>query len=227
LPSFVITFIAKIPKNLECQENLKWMPGIYYLLNSGGESIIFYDSTGGKKYFQYLSGLKNELNSLNIDPSTLQVFSAFSETTSETQLKNAYSKMKEFGIKRIKLIYEKDDTFVKKNAFDPQQIKLIKQTEEGLVKQGMRLSDARTKAIKPLLNSCLSFTNAIKNIRGGSYDDLKAKIINEVKNNTELENCNIRNIIDYCLLTYCSGPTYGIVEIDIDDFEKEAKKALH
>jgi hypothetical protein len=226
VPIFVRNYFVNLAKNSECHEYQNWIPGIYYLLNSGGESIIFYDSTGTEHYFQNIAILKSELESKKLNPLAFQIFCAFSETISENQLNNAFLKIRLIGFKRIKLIYIKDNRFVEKYAFDSLQIIRIKQTKDSLVSQGVEPSNATIKATMPLLISCPAFIKVRMTTSGRSYDEIKAKIINAVKTNSKLRFCNIRNVIDYCFLTFCPWNTYGIIEIDINDFEKITKKTF-
>jgi hypothetical protein len=227
LPVFVSAFITNILTNRGCNENKNWRPGIYYLINSGGESIIFYDSLGKEHYFQDITHLKSEFESIGMNPLLQQLFCGFSANTSESLLKNACLKMQQIGFKRIKMIYIKDESFVEKNVFDSLQIRQIKQTIDNFIIQGLEPSIATIKATEPLLNDCPIFWEISMKITGRSYDEIKAKIINALKTNSKLRRCNIQNVIDYCFLTYCPWSTYGIVEIDINDFEKITKKTFN
>lgn len=200
-------------------EYTDWQPGIYLFVNVDTCRITYQDSS--RKYYDFsdIHQLNSFLHRTSNSFTPIPVFLAASRVFKDNNLINILMDLQKTGIPVIKVIFLKDKNSNAKYAFDSF---IINQIKHQVSISDLTRAKALAKAVQPLLRSCPAFMIDLDTIMnaGKSPEQRLKEVVLSLKRNIGNNECNLKNILDFCFLVCLPWSSFTVKEYKIDELIK-------
>jgi hypothetical protein len=215
-PLFLSNYIEKIPAKPGLTEYFGWKAGIYCILSKDTTFVEYLNVNGHLEPYPDLANLLKQLSVQNIYVDTTPVYFAYSADDNDNLLKSAFIKIRQAGIKSIKVVFVKDSANIEHLAFDSTHIANIKSFRNKLIAEGKSPSEALALAIQPSMRTCPPFMIDLDSIAGINANERFTALIKSFRKNANCNNCNIKKSIDIGFLLSVTWVTYSVVDYNLD-----------